>query len=47
MLTLEQTMQAVTVRLDELRQRIIANMTASGQMVSGRTAQSLQVQKVA
>ena len=47
MLTLNDTMQAVTVRLDELRQRIIANMTNAGQMVSGRTAQSLQVEKPA
>lgn len=47
MLTLEQTMQAVTVRLDELRQRIIGNMTAAGQMVSGRTAQSLQIERPA
>lgn len=37
---------AIERTLDETRQRIIANMDAAGQRVTGRTAQSLRVEKV-
>ena len=46
MLTLEQTMASVAERLDDLRKRIIANMDAAGQRATGRTAASLQVERV-
>ena len=45
--SLDDTIKAISLKLDDAKQRIIANMGSAGQMVSGRTAESLKVERVA
>ena len=45
--SLDDTMKAIALKLDDCKQRIIANMGNAGQIVSGKTADSLKVEQVA
>ena len=45
--SLDDTIKAISLKLDDAKQRIIANMGGAGQIVTGRTAESLKVERVA
>ena len=45
--SLDDTIKAISLKLDDAKQRIIANMGSAGQIVTGRTAESLKVERVA
>ena len=45
--SLDDTIKAIALKLDDCKQRIIANMGNAGQIVSGKTADSLKVEQVA
>lgn len=45
--SLDDTIKAISLKLDDAKQRIIANMGNAGQIVSGKTAESLKVERVA
>lgn len=45
--SLDDPIKAISLKLDDAKQRIIANMGSAGQIVSGKTAESLTVERVA
>lgn len=45
--SLDDTMKAIALKLDDCKQRIINNMGNAGQIVSGKTRDSLKVEQVA